>query len=80
MYITAAFIKGKVKTTCKHKVMKLPGVQALKLNTMFGPKRGSHMVMHNSSSVQGGWWTECIAYVWGVGITHKILAGKSKRK
>lgn len=36
--------------------------------------------MHNSSSVQGGWWMECSAYVWGVGKTYRILAGKSKRK
>jgi hypothetical protein len=36
--------------------------------------------MHNSSSVQGGWWMERSAYVWGVGKMYRVLAGKSKRK
>jgi hypothetical protein len=40
-------MKGKVATTCKHKVMNLPGVQAVKLYIMFGPKRGSHITMGN---------------------------------
>jgi hypothetical protein len=59
--ITAAFIKGKVTTTCRHKVMKLTGVQAVKLNTMYGPKRGSHMTMGNKCIIVyqcrgvGGW-------------------------
>ena len=82
--ITAAFMRGKFTTTCKHKVMNLLCVWAVKLNAMRGPKRGSRMRIGHKSIIvhqyRGMRWTEFSAYVWGVGKTYQILGGKSKRK
>jgi hypothetical protein len=58
-------MKGKVTTTCKHKVMKLAGVQEMKLNTMFGPKRGSHMTVGNKCII--------VHHCWGIGEWNVLL-------
>jgi hypothetical protein len=68
-------MKGKVTTTCKHKVMKLPCGQAVKPKTMFGPERGSHMTMENKCIIVhqcrgkggggvGGWNVLCTYGAW----------------